>query len=69
MLKLFTTVIFSMVLVLCANPLTEKSKILDSRGQLILMKGDDVSLMMGQCRSLRISKTPPLVPRLKCRFS
>lgn len=69
MMKLFTTMIFSAVLVSSTNPITEQSSVLDNEGKLILMKAEDVGLMTGQCKSFRVSKNPPLVPKLKCRFS
>jgi hypothetical protein len=48
----------------------DQNQILDAKGNLILMKADDVGLKMSsQCRSFRISKNPPLTPKLKCRFS
>ncbi|WP_413289750.1 hypothetical protein [Bdellovibrio sp. HCB337] len=69
MLKLVSTMIFSAMLVSTTNPISDKSNVLDQEGKLILMQSDAVAVMPGQCKSYRVSKNPPLVPRLKCRFS
>jgi len=69
MVKLVTTLIFSAVLITSAKPIFEQKSIVDSHGKLILMQGEETAAMTGQCKSYKLSKNPPLVPRLKCRFS
>lgn len=69
MLKLAATLIFSAVLSTSAKPIFEQKSIVDSQGKLILLQGEESAAMSGQCKTLRVSKNPPLVPRLKCRFS
>lgn len=70
MLKYVATLFICSLLATSAYSVQDTSRVLDEQGNLILMKADDVSLKMtGQCKSYRISKNPPLVPRMKCRFS
>jgi hypothetical protein len=69
MLKLAASLIFSAVLITSAKPMFEQKSIVDSHGKLILMQGEESAAMTGQCKSYKVTKNPPLVPRLKCRFS
>ncbi len=70
MLKYTATLFICTLLATSAFSLHDNSRVLDAQGNLILMKADDVSLkMVGQCKSFRISKNPPIVPRMKCRWS
>lgn len=69
MTKLTLVLFFSSALLTATHSSLEPHEILDSKGRLILQQGEEIASMKGQCKSLRISKNPPLVPRLKCRFS
>ena len=69
MLKLATTLFFSASLFTSTNPIFEQKSILDSQGKLMLQQVEHTAAMSGRCKSYKVSKTPPLVPRLKCRFS
>lgn len=69
MLKLATTLFCCAILLTSTNSVFEQKSILDAQGKLILMQGNETAAMTGQCKSYRISKTPPLMPRPKCRFS
>lgn len=70
MLRYNTTLFICTLLMTSATIAQDQNQILDAKGNLILMKADDVGLKMSsQCRSFRISKNPPLTPKLKCRFS
>lgn len=70
MLKYTATLFICTLLATSAYSLQDNNRVLDAQGNLILMKADDVSLKMtGTCKSFRVSKNPPIVPRMKCRFS
>lgn len=70
MLKYFSTLLVCTIMATSVYSFETKSQVLDAHGKLILLKAEDVSLKMApQCKSYRISKNPPLVPRLKCRVS
>lgn len=70
MLKYTATLFICTLLATSAYSVQDNTRVLDSQGELILMKADNVGLQMtDQCKSFRISKNPPLVPRLKCRWS
>lgn len=70
MLKYTATLFICTLMSVSAYSVQNQSPVLDSQGRLILMKADSTALMMAeQCKSFKISKNPPLVPHLKCRFS
>lgn len=70
MFKYVATLFICSLLATSAYSIQDTSRVLDDQGNLILMKAEDVSLKMAsQCKSYRISKNPPLIPRMKCRFS
>lgn len=70
MLKYTATLFICTLLATSAYSIQDNNRVLDAQGKLILMKADDVAAKMsGQCKSFRVSKNPPLVPRLKCRWS
>lgn len=69
MLKIGLSFLFSLLLLVSTNPIQGPSALLDSQGNLNLQQPEEVSAMPAHCKSYRISKNPPLFPRLKCRFS
>jgi hypothetical protein len=70
MVKYTATLFICTLLATSAYSIQDGNRVLDSQGNLVLMKADNVGLQMtDQCKSFRISKNPPLMPRLKCRWS
>lgn len=70
MLKSIATLFVCSLLSVSAGIQQNNNSIIDSHGNLKLMKAQEVGVqMVEQCKSFKIKKNPPLVPRLKCRFS
>lgn len=70
MLRYFTTLFICSLLMASTSIAQDQNQILDAKGNLLLLKAENVGVQMtAQCKSFRVSKSPPLTPRLKCRFS
>jgi len=70
MLKYTATLFICSILSVSAISLQNNNRVLDVQGNLILGTSSEVGLqMVEQCKSFKISKNPPLIPRLKCRWS